>query len=391
MLATASSGLPVTYKIDASGKCQLLNLGNNVYSVQAAARQIITDVTICTITAMQAGNATYDAAPSVSQNLKLIRESSKIQITAPSAVTDSGVLVIAQPLSNSTPPYGSSVVVRIASLTTNVCTTESLNYPGNGTTRVTVRAKANGTCSVKFDFPGDDYLMSSTYTWTTTVTNVVSPLPGSNTAQSITFPAIPDREYGPGYWLNATASSKLAVAYKSLTPDVCVILYPTGGISVQSLPGAKLPDKAICTVEASQAGDDRYAAAAPVTRSFAWRFAPMYITPYYANSSARNSGLYSTTAVNYAANSTYNFVSSLLFVSGNNSGLLSIGHLLRAESVTPTVCTVLQVATQDRTGGIFTWASVKMLQKSTCTIRWSFDGSQDRLATSRDMSVLVSR
>ena len=117
----------------------------------------------------------------------------------------------------------------------------------------------------------------------------------------------------------------------------------------------------------------------------------MYITPYVATTTLRNSPLLQNNALTYAVGTTYNFVSSLLFTSGNNSGLASIGHLLRAESVTPTVCSVVSVATQDRTGGIFTMAQVKMLQKSTCTIRWSFDGTDSRGAATRDMSVLVTR
>lgn len=233
--------------------------------------------------------------------------------------------------------------------------------------------------------------MASSNTWTTTVTGVTSPAPGSNTAQSITFPAIPDREFGPGYYLNATSNSKLAITYKSLTPSVCVILYPTAGPAVQSVPGGNVPDRSTCTVEASQPGDDRYAAAAPVTRSFLWIKAPMYITPYYASDGTRNSRLSAPNTMVYATGRSYNFVSSLLFTSGNNSGLLSIGHLLKAESLTPTVCTVQQVATQDRTGGIFTWASVNMLQKATCTIRWSFAGTDSRGSATHDMSLNVTR
>ena len=116
----------------------------------------------------------------------------------------------------------------------------------------------------------------------------------------------------------------------------------------------------------------------------------MIITPYYSSNATRNSGLYATNSVTYAAGTTYNFVSSLLYLSGQNSGLASIGHLLSAVSLTPTVCSVEAVAIQDR-GSLFTWANVKMLQKSTCTVRWSFGGTDTRAATSRDMSVLVSK
>jgi len=157
------------------------------------------------------------------------------------------------------------------------------------------------------------------------------------------------------------------------------------------VPGGKVPDRSTCTVEASQVGNDEFESAEVVTRSFLWIKAPMYITPYVAASSVRNAKLSPVTSVSYATGATYNFVSSLLFTSGNNSGLLSIGHLLRAETQTSTVCSVTSVATQDRTGGIFTMAQVKMLQKGTCTIRWSFDGTDSRGAATADMSVNVSK
>ena len=189
--------------------------------------------------------------------------------------------------------------------------------------------------------------------------------------------------------MNATASSGLAITYKSLTPNVCYILSPSAGTAVQAVSPFPVGNTT-CTIEASQAGNSTWAAATPVSRSFLWKKAVMIITPYYSTNATRNSSLLSTNAVTYAANTSYNFVSSLLYASGQNSGLASIGHLLSAVSVTPTVCTVENVAIQDR-GSLFTWASVKMLAKSTCTVRWSFAGNDYRAPATRDMSVLVSK
>ena len=115
----------------------------------------------------------------------------------------------------------------------------------------------------------------------------------------------------------------------------------------------------------------------------------MYITNYFAANSIRNTPLKPITSTAYVSNGVYNFVSSLLFTSGQNSGLLSIGHLLSAVSETPAICSVQQVATQDRTGGIFTWASVKMLSVGNCIINWSFAGTDTRGAATTKMSLNV--
>ena len=55
---------------------------------------------------------------------------------------------------------------------------------------------------------------------------------------------------------------------------------------------------------------------------------PMVITNYVAASAALNITRSPITSRTYSAKSTYYFVSSLLYANGNNSGLLSIGHLL---------------------------------------------------------------
>jgi len=364
-------------------------LGNNVYSVQPSSKAITTDFVTCTLTAIQNGNDKFLAAQSVSQTLKLFRQASKITLTTPNAVTDGGGYLIAGAYSTTSPIFGSNVVVRITQLTPTICTTESTMYMGNQTTRTTVRSRANGTCSLQFDYPGDNNLLPTTTTWTITVTGSTSPAPGSNTAQSITFPTIADREFGAGYYLNATASSKLPVTYKSLTPNVCSILAATAGPAVQYVTPV-LGDVLTCSVEASQPGDDRYAAAAPVVRSFLFKKAPMVINNYFTATSLKSSALAAITSTSYVSNSTYNFISSILYASGNNSGLSSFGHLLVATSQTPLACSVTGNAIQDR-GSLYTWAAVKTLTTGTCTIRWSFAGTDTRAAIYKDMTFTISK
>jgi hypothetical protein len=78
-----------------------------------------------------------------------------------------------------------------------------------------------------------------------------------------------------------------------------------------------------------------------------------------------------------------------LFASGNNSGLRSFGHLLEVTSDTPSICTVTGVQTWDRTGGIYTRATVNTLAAGTCSVTWKFLGVPGRAATSTTMNVTV--
>jgi hypothetical protein len=117
--------------------------------------------------------------------------------------------------------------------------------------------------------------------------------------------------------------------------------------------------------------------------------AAMVVTPYYSISTSRNSALYSARAVTLRAKSSALFLASTLFASGNNSGLRSFGHLLEVTSATPSICTVTGVQTWDRTGGIYTRATVNTLAAGTCSVTWKFLGFPGRAATSTTMNVTV--
>jgi hypothetical protein len=117
----------------------------------------------------------------------------------------------------------------------------------------------------------------------------------------------------------------------------------------------------------------------------------MVVTPLISNSTSRSSRLSSITGVTLASKQSYTFAASTLFASGQNSGLASLGHLLEVTSATPTVCSVSGVATWDRTGGIFTRATVNTLTIGTCTVLWRFLGFKGRAATSTTMNIAVNR
>jgi len=240
------------------------------------------------------------------------------------------------------------------------------------------------------DYPGNASQLASTATWTSTISGLTAPGVGANTPQSISFPTIPDRDYGYSWKLQATSTSKLPVKYTSLTPTTCrIIEMPADGPSVQSSYPLVDAESSVCIVQANQSGDDRYAAAPAVQQSFKYRRAAMVITPYAVATSARNATRTPVSSRTYSAKSTYYFAASLLFASGENSGLLSIGHPMRATSSTPSVCTVASVIPIDTNGGIFQLATINTLTTGTCNVVWNFDGSSDRAATSTNMIFAV--
>jgi hypothetical protein len=118
--------------------------------------------------------------------------------------------------------------------------------------------------------------------------------------------------------------------------------------------------------------------------------AAMVVTPYYSLTTSRSGALLSGSSVILKAKSSGLFVASTLFASGNNSGLLSLGHLLEVTSNTPTICSVTEVQTWDRTGGIYTRATINALSAGNCSVTWKFLGSTGRAATSTTMTVKVN-
>jgi hypothetical protein len=369
-----------------------LDLGAGKFTIQPVYPLTGADNVVCVLTANQAGNDKYAAAPAVSQTLTFIKQATKVVYkTSSPTVTEIGTFIYLAPQTIVGLVYGSMTPIAVTSLTPSVCTAGDYGiYNSDQGPRATARARSNGTCSIKMDYPGNASQLASTATWTSTISGLTAPGAGANAPQTITFPAIPDRDYGYSWKLQATSTSKLPVKYTSLTPTICQIIEMLAdGPSVQSSYPLVNADTSICIVQATQAGDDRYAAAAPLQQSFKYRRAAMVITPYAVASSARNAARTPVASKTYSAKSTYYFASSLLFVSGANSGLLSIGNPMRATSSTPAVCTVASVVPLDNTGGIFQLATVNTLTSGTCNVVWNFDGSSDRAATSTTMSFAV--
>jgi hypothetical protein len=125
----------------------------------------------------------------------------------------------------------------------------------------------------------------------------------------------------------------------------------------------------LCTVVAAQAGDNRYASATPVTRSFYWNKAAMAVS--ITNGVTTRSGV-----------GPFQLIASFRYVTtAINSGLSSLGELLSVTSLTPTVCTVSTPTLLETSGGIYTQATVTGLKNGLCSTVWSYAGNDFRAAT----------
>jgi hypothetical protein len=204
------------------------------------------------------------------------------------------------------------------------------------------------------------------------------PAPGSNAAQTINFPTLSNTAVGRSQKLLATASSGMQVTYLSLTPDICYLLYPATGAHIQSV--SKLPENGpwTCTIRATQAGDDRYVPANSVERTFNYEKASMVLVV--------ENGTALTGAGPHAIITRVRFADSSFM-----SGLLSLGHTLTVQNLTPTICRVDSHGLWDRTNGIVNRTYLAGLLSGTCSLRFDFAGTADRAATSLTWNARISR
>ena len=250
--ATASSGLPVSYASTTTGVCTIA--GSTISFVS---------VGTCSITASQAGNATYAPATPVTQSFSVTAGVNTITFPA-----------LANTPFTSPPPTpaataSSGLPVSYASTTTGVCT-----IAGS-----TISFVAAGTCSITASQAGN-----ANYAPATPVTRTFNVTKGVNT---ITFPALANTPFtSPPPTPAATASSGLPVSYASTTTGVCTI----AGSTISFVKAGT------CSITASQAGNANYAAATPVTRSFRITKSANVITFGSLPNRALGSGTFNLTA-----------------------------------------------------------------------------------------------
>jgi hypothetical protein len=217
--ASAGSGLAVSFA--ASGSCTVS--GANVH---------LTGAGNCTITASQAGNSNYNAAPEVARTFSIGKADQTITFAA---------------LGNRT--YGDADFTVSASASSG----SAVSFAASGDCTVsgaTVHITGAGSCTITASQGGNDNY------------NAASDVPRTfsigKANQTITFAALGDKTYGDAdFMVSASASSGLAVAFSALgscTTSIGGLVHITGAGS--------------CTITASQAGNGNYNAAASVPRAF---------------------------------------------------------------------------------------------------------------------------
>ena len=281
--ATASSGLTVTYSSNSTGVCTV-----------AGASVTLVSVGLCSISADQAGNASYVAAATVTRTFDVTQIGNVITFTAPAdTALNAGPVSLGATAS-------SGLTVTYSSNSTGVCT-----VAGASVTLVSV-----GLCSISADQAGNaSYVAAATVTRTFNVTQI---------GNVITFTAPADTALNAGpVSLGATASSGLTATYSSNSTGVCTV----AGASVT------LVSVGLCSISADQAGNASYVAAATVTRTFDVTQIGNVITFTAPADTALNAGPVSLGAtassgltVTYSSNST-----GVCTVAGASVTLVSVG------------------------------------------------------------------
>jgi hypothetical protein len=273
--ATATSGLPITF----------ISLTTAICAVSGST-VTLTSVGVCMIQASQAGNATYAAAPPVSQSFTVTQGPQSISFSAlGSHALGSGPFTV-------TAAASSGLAVAFASLTTATCTVS-----GSTVTLVTA-----GACTIQASQAGNaNYAPALNVNQSFAITTGLL-------SQTITFGPISDRPYlSPSFAIGASASSGLPVSFATQTPSICLVTAST----VVSISSA-----GVCRIRASQAGDGTYAAAPVVDQAFT-------VTP-------------ATQTISFGALSNQILGASPFTIAASASSLLSVTFT----TLTATVCTV---------------------------------------------------
>jgi len=208
-----------------------------VCTVSGASVTLLTTGT-CTIQADQAGNASFNPAPSVQQSFTVTKANQTISFAALPTKT-----LVQSPVTVSA-TASSGLAVTFTSVTTPVCTV-------NG---ASVTLLTTGTCTIQADQAGN-----ATY-------NAAPPAQQSFTVsdgnQTIVFGALSNTTLLQSpVTVSATASSGLTVTFSTTTPSVCT----AGGTNGATI---SLVATGTCTVEADQTGNATFNPAPPVLQSF---------------------------------------------------------------------------------------------------------------------------
>jgi hypothetical protein len=224
LAATTSSGLPVAFAVT-SGPATI-----------SGSTLTITGVGTVTVQATQAGNATYASASPVTQTFTVAMANQTISFGALANKAYGDAPFALSATASSGLPVSFAVTSGPATLAGNTVT-----LTNTGTVTITASQSGNANYNAAAS-------VSQSFTVAVTGTS----------AQTITFPAIPNHTFGDApFTLSATASSGLPVALSIVSGPA------TLSGSTLTITGA-----GTVAVQATQAGNATYASASPVTQSF---------------------------------------------------------------------------------------------------------------------------
>jgi RHS repeat-associated protein len=323
------SGNPVTFASTTTSVC----------TVSGTTATIVAAGT-CTLTANQAGNASYSAAPQVTANVVINKANQTITFAALATRNygDAPFTVSAT--------ASSGLAVTFSSTTPTLCSVSGS----------TVTLIAAGTCTIAADQAGNaNYNAAAQVAQSFTV---------NKAAQTITFGALTSKAYGSApFTVAATSSSSLAVSFSSTTSAVCTVAGATVTIAAVGT----------CSIAADQAGNANYSAATQVVQSFAVTQAGQTITGFAPATPIGYSpgGTFALTATGGASGNPVTFASTttgVCTVSGATATIVAVGtctltanqagnaNYSVAAQVTATV--VINPATQSITFGTLTSRTV---------------------------------
>jgi hypothetical protein len=257
LTGASSSGLTVSYSLDAASSSGVATISGNVVTVTGTGSIVID--------ANQAGNADYAAAATVSHTVTVTLAP---QVIVPGATTPpapiywlAGIQITVTATGGAS---GNPVLFTLDSASQVQGTISATTLANGVSSAIVAVTSTNPSSSTGSNLVIDANQGGNTdYSDAPQVKVTITLLPALPT-QTITFPDPGTQVLGTvakptTVTLQATASSGLPVSYATTTTSVCTV---SGNVATMLAAGT-------CTITATQAGDNKnYAAAAPVSVSF---------------------------------------------------------------------------------------------------------------------------
>ena len=382
LTATSTSGLPITYSTTTPTVCKITQ-GDSGSLLSYIETFSASNTATCSVVGSQAGNDTYSAAPNVTRAVTWMKESTTTKGTLSGAISITGATLNLLVTSTSQPSLNErnagSAPLTVTSKTPNLCKVETPEYVGSSTvhTKVVVKALWNGSCQLTVGFAGNSYWLASNTVITASINGVTTPQPGANVAQSISLTTPTAIGFAQTAILAPRATSGLGVTLTTTTPNVCTVTASGASYNVKGAAGAK-GDGNICTLQATQPGNEGWLAAPALTRN---------ITINKANMTVRLSRWSSSLTGKTPAL----FVAGVAYIDGPSNGALnSLGDLLTFTNSTPAVCSVTNVGPYATTSGTYTQATITGITNGTCSVSMKFAATDTQNETVLARTVTIT-